>query len=195
MAGITKLDDGLKKLDKMTNEEARMANAEVMRIAHSIEKKVTGVDKRVRDVDDTVKLVEEKVQMIINGAPAMHCKFSTPSLTFNILDGKGAATEAKLIMRQTGYKVDEVKRSSSVLSCHSRVTNTDTGRQLRESLRKWQSPSDPSTNHNIACNRQHGGTTEWFCKGNKFEKWKATGSLLWIHGKRMLFLLWMASEI
>ncbi|KAH9011717.1 ankyrin repeat-containing domain protein [Lactarius deliciosus] len=57
------------------------------------------------------------------------------------------------------------------------------GRQLRESLRKWQSPSDPSMNHVIASYCQHEGTAEWFCKGNIFEEWKATGSLLWIHGK------------
>ena len=144
VAGITKLEDGLKKLDKMTNEEARMANAEALRVGHDIKTKVD---------------------------------------------------EVKLIIQRTAYNVDDMKRSSSVLSCHSRVTNTATGRQLRESLRKWQSPSDPSTNHNIACNRQHGGTTEWFCKGNIFEKWKATGSLLWIHGKRMFLLLLMVSVI
>ena len=69
-----------------------------------------------------------------------------------------------------------------------------TGRQLRESLRKWQSPSDPSTNHNIACNRQHARTTEWFCKGKKIKKWKATGSFLWIHGKRTLLSLLMSSS-
>lgn len=51
VAGITRLDDGLKKLDKMTNEEARMANAEVMRIAHEI-------DKKVEEVDENVKLVK-----------------------------------------------------------------------------------------------------------------------------------------
>jgi hypothetical protein len=39
VAGITKLDDGLKKLDKMTNEEARMANAEALRVGHDIDKK------------------------------------------------------------------------------------------------------------------------------------------------------------
>ena len=38
IAGITKLEDGLKKLDKMTNEEARMANTEVMRLAYDIHK-------------------------------------------------------------------------------------------------------------------------------------------------------------
>ena len=144
VAGIRKLEDGLKKLDKMTNEEARMANAEALRVGYEINKKVD---------------------------------------------------EAKLIIQRTAYSVDDVKRSSSVLSCHSRVTNPATGRQLRESLRIWQSPSDPSTNHNIACNRQHGGTTDWFCKGNIFEKWKATGSLLWVHGKRMPLLLLMASVI
>ena len=43
IAGITKLEDGLKNLDKMTNEEARMANAEVMRLAYDIDKKVHGL--------------------------------------------------------------------------------------------------------------------------------------------------------
>ena len=57
---------------------------------------------------------------------------------------------------------------------------------MRESLRKWQSPPDPSTNHNIACSLQHEGTAEWFCDGNTFEEWKVDGSLLWIHGKRMI---------
>ena len=57
---------------------------------------------------------------------------------------------------------------------------------MRESFRKWQSPSDPSTNHNSACNLQYDGTAEWFFAGNIFEEWKATGSLLWIHGKRTL---------
>jgi hypothetical protein len=68
------------------------------------------------------------------------------------------------------------------------------GNHLRESLRKWQSPPDPSTNHNIAGDRHHEGTAEWFFESNKFEKWKVAGSLLWIHGKRT-FLLPVASVI
>ncbi|KAF8257891.1 hypothetical protein EI94DRAFT_1708505 [Lactarius quietus] len=62
IAGITRLDDGLKKLDKMTNEEARMANAEAMRISYEIEKKVEGVDEKVEGVGAQVKDVDEKVQ-------------------------------------------------------------------------------------------------------------------------------------
>ncbi|KAI9436057.1 hypothetical protein H4582DRAFT_2161700, partial [Lactarius indigo] len=50
-------------------------------------------------------------------------------------------------------------------------------------LRKWQSPPDPSTNHNIAADRQHEGTAEWSIESDQFETWKLTGSLLWIHGK------------
>ena len=61
VAGMTKLDDGLKRLDKMTNEEARMANAELMKITHDIDTNVEGVQRNV-------KLVEKKVQMMIDGA-------------------------------------------------------------------------------------------------------------------------------
>ena len=93
IAGITRLEDGLKKLDKMTNEEARMANAEVMRLSHGINKKVEGVDEKVQDVggqvkglvktvheqvqgvdervigvEGNVKVVEDKVQTVIDGA-------------------------------------------------------------------------------------------------------------------------------
>ncbi len=144
MAGITKLDDGLKRLDKMTNDEARMANAEVLRVAHNIDEKVEGVDKKVQGVgtqikdvdervqgvnkdvqgvsvqvqgvDENVKMVKEKVQMVIDGAQTVLSYSLTPPLIFNQLDGKEATTEVKLVMRQMAYNVDDVNRSSSVLS-------------------------------------------------------------------------------
>ncbi|KAF8270933.1 hypothetical protein EI94DRAFT_1784474 [Lactarius quietus] len=57
VAGISKLEDGLKKLDKMTNEEALMAYAEMLRVTHNIDK--------------SLKTVEEKVQIVIDGAPTV----------------------------------------------------------------------------------------------------------------------------
>ena len=66
----------------------------------------------------------------------------------------------------------------------SRTSNAIVGIQLRESLRKWQSPPDSSTNHNIASDYQHEGSAEWFIKDDKFKEWLVTGSLLWIYGKR-----------
>ena len=54
---------------------------------------------------------------------------------------------------------------------------------LRDVL-QWLSPPDPSTNHNIACESHFEGTSAWFMQGDMFKKWKTTGSLLWIHGKR-----------
>jgi hypothetical protein len=81
IAGITKLEDGLKNLDKMTNEEVRMANAEVLRLSQTIDKRVAVVDKRVQgvggqvkdvnarvqDVDENVKAIKEEVQTVIDG--------------------------------------------------------------------------------------------------------------------------------
>jgi len=58
--------------------------------------------------------------------------------------------------------------------------------QLRESIHKWLSPPDPSTNHNIACATHLKRTAAWFFQGTTFREWKnQTGApLLWIHGKR-----------
>ena len=61
-----------------------------------------------------------------------------------------------------------------------------TGNQIRDDLLRWLSPPDPSTNHNIARKAHHNGTTRWFFQGSIFNQWKSNGSLLWVHGKRVL---------
>lgn len=43
-------------------------------------------------------------------------------------------------------------------------------------------------NHIMACQARHKGTAEWFFQDNVFKQWKSTGSLLWIHGKRVSLL-------
>ncbi|KAI9437175.1 hypothetical protein H4582DRAFT_332520 [Lactarius indigo] len=83
-----------------------------------------------------------------------------------VVESEVQVVKNELTIRRTADQVDDVKLN-----------------QLRESLRKWQSPPDPSTNHNIAGDRQHEGTAEWFLESDQFETWKLTGSLLWIHGK------------
>jgi hypothetical protein len=60
-----------------------------------------------------------------------------------------------------------------------------TGDQLQRDIRNWLSPPDPSTNHNIVCDTHRTGSATWFTQGTPFDEWKSTGSLLWIHGKRM----------
>jgi hypothetical protein len=62
-------------------------------------------------------------------------------------------------------------------------------------MRSWLSPPDPSKNHNIAHEAKHDGTAEWFIQGSTFEKWYTTGSLLWIHGKRMPFFTFWTNTI
>jgi hypothetical protein len=42
-------------------------------------------------------------------------------------------------------------------------------------------------NHNMALRQRHNGTATWFIQGSTFMEWRVTGSLLWIHGKRMRF--------
>jgi hypothetical protein len=85
--------------------------------------------------------------------------------------------------------VEEVKRSWSPNRIYAGHAGSIilTGIQLRQDLRKWLSPPDPSTNHNIACNAHHEGTATWFFEGTTYKEWKSTGSesLLWIHGKRV----------
>ena len=65
-----------------------------------------------------------------------------------------------------------------------------TGDSLQKDIFRWLSPPDPWKNHHAACELRHGGTAEWFTQGNTFSEWKTSkvpSSLLWVHGKRLLF--------
>ena len=73
--------------------------------------------------------------------------------------------------------------------CYSACSDSFTGNQLRDALLRWLSPPNPSTNHNISCKAHHNGTTQWLFQGTIFNQWKSTGSFLWVHGKRVLFLI------
>ncbi|KAI9437172.1 hypothetical protein H4582DRAFT_2129604 [Lactarius indigo] len=178
VAGGTDLEDGLKKLEKLTNEEVVMASSQVLKVTHTIDNKVTavgdgmkGVEEKVQVVESEVRVVESEVQVVKSEVQVVKSEVQLVGDSVKAIDDKVQtithdSLDMKLIIRQTAVQVDDVKRN-----------------QLRESLRKWQSPPDPSTNYIINGDRQHEGTAEWFIESDQFETWKLTGSLLWIHGK------------
>ena len=157
------MEDALKRLDKLTQEEARMAAAQNLKATHAVDERVKGVgdtveaiDNKVADVDDQVASVKENVVTIDNR------------------------------VKEMAGDVDEMRRLSfNLASVDYVVLLILSGNQLRESTHKWLSPPDPSTNHNIACGTHHKKTATWFFQGRIYQEWKATGSLLWIHGKRL----------
>ena len=208
------IEDALKRLDRLTqdSEEARMASAQLLEITNAIDgeakespdnmfvvdDRVAGVNDRVAAVDDRVvcvddhmkdvdskgKVVDDKLVAVTDGAQYI---FNHRKLLFNLLtllDGK----EPRGVIQQTTDDVDQVKCSWSPNRIHGGPAGSVifTGHQLRQDLRAWLSPPDPSTNHDTACNVRHKGTATWFLEGRTYEEWKSTGSesLLWIHGKR-----------
>ncbi|KAI0297919.1 hypothetical protein BC826DRAFT_135052 [Russula brevipes] len=99
-----------------------------------------------------------------------------------------AAAELRTMMHKVDCKVVQVEES--VQSVGRAVGGVDdkveqvNRNHLRDNLRTWLSPSNPSTNHNIACDVHHEGSAQWFFRGSIYNQWKSTGSLLWVHGKR-----------
>ena len=69
------------------------------------------------------------------------------------------------------------------LRSRSGDSNLLSGDQLLGVFRQWLSPPDPAINHKTARRILHSGTTRWFTETNRYKEWKATGSLLWVHGK------------
>jgi hypothetical protein len=215
LIGNNEIEDALKRLDRLTQEEARMASAQLLQIADgidsevreiannvivvddrvagvdervaSVDDRVACVDDRVKDVDDKVRAVDDKLVEVIDGAWYIFNRLSKSVQLLTRLDGK----EARGVIQQAADGVDRIERSwfpNRIYAGHAGSVIL-TGSQLRQDLRRWLSPPDPSTNHNIACGTHHKGTVTWFFEGSTYKEWKSTDSesLLWVHGKRAPF--------
>ncbi|KAH9055852.1 ankyrin repeat-containing domain protein [Lactarius deliciosus] len=123
-------------------------------------------------------------------------------------EARMAAVETLMITRGIGDKVDGVNERVQIVNTKvegidnkvgsvtqdvkenrvaiQQVVNhvSDLNRnELRQNLRKWIAPPDPSVNYNTASDAHHKGTAAWCTKGNTLANWRTSGSLLWIHGK------------
>ena len=161
------MEDALKKLDKLTQEEVGMVVAQNLKATYivdervrgvattvvAIDERVAGVDDHISGVDDRVKVVDEKVAELIHGAEFIITR-AWETFNLNLSDGM----EEKKVLKQIADDVDQEKRSSSphLVSTDCRTSRIISENQLRENIHRWLSPSDPSTNHNIACDTQLG---------------------------------------
>ena len=64
------------------------------------------------------------------------------------------------------------------------------GEEVLRKLKSWLSPPDPSTNYTTGLRNHNEETAHWCFEGRIFQEWHSTGSLLWIHGKRMFSITW-----
>ena len=106
-----------------------------------------------------------------------------------MFDLRGTSNLLRLTLYQSWYKRRRIEYTSWSVSPHSHIysllwLNAIQGNQFQENVRRWLSPPDPSTNHNIARRNHLDGTASWFTQSVTLKDWKETGSLLWIHGKR-----------
>ena len=144
------------------------------------------------DIEDALKRLDRLTQEEARMASAQLMEVTNTinnrveEIADNILGADNTA--AREVIQQAADGVDRMERSWFPDGIHAGHAGSTilTGSQLRQNLCRWLSPSDPSTNHNIACNAHHKGTATWFFEGRMYKEWKSTGceSLLWIHGKR-----------
>ena len=175
MIGKSDIEDALKRLDKLTNEEVRMVTAQVLDATHTVEDRVLDVDTKVTRVDD-------KVALAINGADPFLINQQENMFNSAVPRGKGDKGSHTTSGRRHGSSETLVNFVMHQHWCPGSIILT--GNQLRQDLRKWLSPSDPSINHNVACGAHRKQGAGWFFQGSIFTEWKSNGSLLWLHGKR-----------
>ncbi|KAI0301356.1 hypothetical protein BC826DRAFT_988966 [Russula brevipes] len=150
LVGRADMEDTMNRLDQLTQDEVRMAAAQGLRATHRVDDKVQGVGDKVQDVDNKVQGVDDKVQGVDDRVRDVHDRL-------HVVIGGGEVMKEEI--RQVADNICDQKRN-----------------QLREGLRTWLSPPDPSVNYNTASDAH---TTLWFTESNAFKNWKSSGSLLW----------------
>ncbi|KAH9996982.1 hypothetical protein BJV74DRAFT_960877, partial [Russula compacta] len=132
----------------------RLTKEEVRMAAAQGLKATHEVDGKVQGVDDKVQDVDKKVQGVDDRVRDVDDKIDV------VIDGADKTREEIL----------------------TSMGNQDRN-QIRRDLQHWLLPPDSSINYNTACDAHHQGTATWFTESTTFTDWKASGSLLWIHGK------------
>jgi len=134
---------------------------------------MTGIDERVKEVGGDVQGVSKKVQDVDDRVQGV--------------DKNASMMRSRVSMANWAILI--VRHLLIFLLFHSEFSDLFAGNLFRDNLLRWLSPSDPSTNHNIASKAHHHGTAQWFFQGSIFNEWKSAGSFLWVHGKRVFLLV------
>ncbi|KAH9983483.1 hypothetical protein BJV74DRAFT_618971 [Russula compacta] len=102
----------------------------------------------------------------------------------------GLMQNMRVVMDDGKASADNVRDALELMQKMASDINRSKRDKFQQDLQSWLSPPDPWKNHNIARETSHSGTADWFVHGDTFSEWKRSGpgSLLWIHGKRMLFI-------
>ncbi|KAH9079411.1 hypothetical protein EDB83DRAFT_1270371 [Lactarius deliciosus] len=160
LVGKKDVKDAVERLDKLTQEEAGMAAIEALKIGRGIGDIVKDIDAKAEHIDERVQVVRVKVEEV---------------------DEKVQSVDNKV--QGVDHKVDSVIEGIKETGVAIRQVASLNRSGKRKDLQGWISPPDPSVNYNTACRAHHRGTAAWCTQGDTFVDWKASGSLLWIHGK------------
>ncbi|KAN0120758.1 hypothetical protein V8E52_004027 [Russula decolorans] len=95
----------------------------------------------------------------------------------------GLVGSVKVLMEDGDASTDSIRRDLVTLHQTLNKINKTQREQLQKEVQHWLTPPDPSTNQNFVSEVRHSGTAAWFFESEALTEWKASGSLLWIHGK------------
>jgi hypothetical protein len=69
------------------------------------------------------------------------------------------------------------------------------GNLIQKDVRTWFSPQDQAVKYDIARGLYLEGTATWLFEVGVFKEWELIGSLLWIHGRRTLLLIFTSQPL
>ena len=169
LVGRTDIEDALQRLDKLTRDEARMAIVQVLKATHAVDYRTKEVVDKAFDVSDKVAGIDYRVAGV---------------------DSRAMGGDSRVLTVGNGVKAIHEKDTEVIDGAQPIFPGSTFGVSciLSASLSEWLSPPDQKVNHNIACKARHKGASNWFLQSRTFERWNSEGSLLWIHGKRNLYL-------
>lgn len=179
----TDLEDVPQRLNTLTREGSLLA----MSMAGNLEAthndgSAMATGELVRDVNDLDNITaireDHHQKQVINNRTHT---FVVSSCTYQL----GFSGYAFLVTTDSTTKDLATPETSST---DGKSGSTPTQDPLRDKLRLWLTPPDPSTNHSAACKTRYDGTARWLNQNKTFRSWKKNGPLLWIHGKRTLLV-------
>ncbi len=173
----------LQRLDRLTQEEAQVAVVPSLSVVHGLVGNMRVLMEGAQCLHDCSSIfpLAESGSIRWRGVNGYN-----PTYVSRVEQVSTMLTQFLVAIYQVIDEINKIRRSLTFFpTFRCRDRRYLVGDQLRRDINDWLSPPDQSTNHNGFRKARHSGTAAWFLEGDAFTEWKAKGSLLWIHGKRM----------
>lgn len=184
---LENINETLRKRKWQPDETTILRNIEtqISRCEEVIKELQDEVHKFQKDPTSNVSGSRKQTANLLNAAKAVGRKAAYPlrRSTLEKLDEDVSELRDNLSTVLQALQLKQSQDTHNEIEAIKKLVERVQALSLRSAVRDWLKAPDTTIDYNIACNKRHPGTGQWFVKGDAFKRWlDQENAFLWLYG-------------